>query len=204
MHPDVFAAFDRVCRARDCSGDVLEIGAVPSEQTLLCLPSLSGCARRVGVNIEGPASIRGFEILRANAHDLRGLEGFGDGSFDTVLCNAVLEHDPQFWRTLAEMRRLLRPGGVMGVGVPGFTTLRIEKRVSRIARIMSRLGVPAHALDPWRASTMTLVVHNYPGDYYRFSPQAMHEVLLEGLVDTEVHTVLVPPRIIGFGVKPAR
>ena len=204
MHPSVFSMFDRLCGSRNCGGDVLEIGAVPSEETLLCLPSLSGARRRVGVNIDGPSSIRGFEILQGNANDLRGLDGFGDESFDTVLCNAVLEHDPRFWRTLAEMRRLLRPGGVMGIGVPGFATLPVERRVSKITRILSSVGVPARMLDPWRASTMTLVVHNYPGDYYRFSAQAMAEVFLEGLVETEVHTVLVPPRIIGLGVKPAR
>lgn len=204
MHPAVFAAFERICRSRNCCGHVLEVGAVASEETLLCLPSLDGCMSRVGVNIGGPASIRGFEILRANANDLRGIAGFEDESFDTVLCNAVLEHDPQFWKTLAEMRRILRPGGVMGIGVPGFAKLPLEGKVSRFTRIMSRLGVPACMLDPWRASTLTLVVHNYPDDYYRFSPQAMADVFLEGLVDTEVHTVLVPPRIIGFGVKPAR
>jgi len=32
----------------------------------------------------------------------------------------------------------------------------------------------------------------------------MADVLLEGLVDTELHTLMVPPRLIGFGVKPAR
>ncbi len=204
MHLAVFAAFDRICSARTCGGDVLEIGAVPSADTLLCMPSLQGARRRVGVNIDGPSSFRGIEILRANANDLRGLDGFGDESFDTVLCNAVLEHDPRFWRTLAEMRRLVRPGGLVGIGVPGFAKLAVERRVSRVARMLSRVGVPARALDPWRASTMTLQIHNYPGDYYRFSPQAVAEVFLEGLVDTEVHTVLVPPRIIGFGEKPAR
>lgn len=204
MHPSVFSAFDRLCRARKCGGDVLEIGAMPSEETLLCLPSLSGARRRIGVNIAGPSSIRGSEILHANANDLRGLDGFSDESFDTVLCNAVLEHDPRFWRTLAEMKRLLRPGGIMGIGVPGFAKLPVERRVSKVARILSSFGVPARVLDPWRASTMTLVIHNHPGDYYRFSPQAVAEVFLEGLVETEVHTVLVPPRIIGLGMKPAR
>ena len=204
MHPAVFGAFDRICSSRACGGDVLEIGAVPSEDTLLCMPSLRGARRRIGVNIDGPSSVRDIEILRANANDLSELDGFGDESFDTVLCNAVLEHDPRFWMTLAEMRRLVRPGGLIGIGVPGFAKLAVERKASRLARMLSRVGVPARALDPWRASTMTLQIHNYPGDYYRFSPQAMAEVLLEGLVDTEVHTVLVPPRIIGFGVKPAR
>jgi SAM-dependent methyltransferase len=203
MHADIFALFDHICHRRRCGGDVLEIGAMPSEDTLLCLPSLAVARRRVGVNIAAPSSIQGFKIHQGHAHDLRMHDGFGDESFDTVLCNSVLEHDPHFWKTLKEMRRLLRPGGVIGIGVPGFATLPIQRQVSRVTRVLSSLGVPSRLLDPWQASTQTLTVHNYPGDYYRFSPQAVAEVFLEGFVATEVHTVMVPPRIIGFGVKPA-
>jgi hypothetical protein len=40
MHDSVFAEFDRICRTRGAGGDVLEIGAVASDDTLLCLPAL--------------------------------------------------------------------------------------------------------------------------------------------------------------------
>ncbi len=36
---------------------------------------------------------------------------FADGSFDLVICNSVIEHIPEDGRALAEMRRVLRPGG---------------------------------------------------------------------------------------------
>lgn len=36
---------------------------------------------------------------------------FPDASFDTVVSTSALEHDPYFWRTLAEVGRVLRPGG---------------------------------------------------------------------------------------------
>ena len=52
------------------------------------------------------------------------------------------------------------------------------------------------------AATLTLRTHDYPGDYYRFSPQAMREVFLPDLRDVTVQTLMVPPRIIGAGVKP--
>jgi SAM-dependent methyltransferase len=43
---------------------------------------------------------------------------FVSGSFDVVLCNHVLEHVPDLPAALANLRRVLRPGGLMIVGVP--------------------------------------------------------------------------------------
>lgn len=37
---------------------------------------------------------------------------FPDASFDTVVSTSMLEHDPAFWRTLPEVGRVLRPGGI--------------------------------------------------------------------------------------------
>jgi len=47
-----------------------------------------------------------------------------------------------------------------------------------------------------------LQVHEFPADYYRFSPQAARDVFLEGLAEPEVYTVLAPPRVLAVGVKP--
>jgi SAM-dependent methyltransferase len=48
------------------------------------------------------------------------LAGVGDASVDVALCTSVLEHlwEPQ--QALAEMRRILRPGGVCLVNVPSW------------------------------------------------------------------------------------
>lgn len=48
------------------------------------------------------------------------LAGVDDASVDVALCTSVLEHlwEPQ--QTLAEMRRILRPGGVCLVNVPSW------------------------------------------------------------------------------------
>ena len=43
---------------------------------------------------------------------------FRDAAFDAVLCNHVLEHVPELPRALAELVRVLRPGGLLIVGVP--------------------------------------------------------------------------------------
>ena len=156
------------------------------------------------MNLDGPHWYRDFEILQANANDLSTHPRFRDDSFDLVLCNAVREHDRCFWKTVAEIKRVTRPGGLIGIGVPAYTTLPLERRFSKLARMFGRFGVPTRMLDPMQASTLTLRVHNYPGDYYRFSPQAVEEVFLEGLVEKELHTLMLPPRVIGFGVKPAQ
>ena len=36
---------------------------------------------------------------------------FREGSFDTVVCNEVLEHVPETWTVMAEIFRVLKPGG---------------------------------------------------------------------------------------------
>lgn len=44
---------------------------------------------------------------------------FDDAEFDSALMDNVLEHIPQPQRLLSEVRRVLRPGGRVLVGVPG-------------------------------------------------------------------------------------
>ena len=177
---------------------------MPSTDTLLCLPSLSKARSKLGINLIGAGQFQDFEILSADANMLSRDSPFLDDSFDLVLCNSVLEHDRYFWKTLAQIKRITRPGGVIGIGVPGYLPLLLESKATKIAKMLSRIGFSASILDPLRASTLTLRTHNYPGDYYRFSPQAVSEVFLEGLVETEIQTLMIPPRVIGFGVKPAR
>ena len=201
MHERIFAAFDRLCRERGAGGDVLEIGATPTSTTLLRLPALERARSRVGVDLDGDATFDGFRILRANANDLRVFE---DASFDTVLANSVLEHDPRFWLTLAEIRRVARPGALVALGVPGYVPGSSAPVARRLARLPG-IGAVVRRLAAARlASTATLVVHDYPGDYYRFSPQAMREVLLEGLDEREVVELMSPPRLVGSGRRLAR
>jgi hypothetical protein len=73
---------------------VLKVGAVPAEDTLLCLPALAGSKTRIGINLDGPHRYRDFDILRADANRM---SCFSDECLDTVLCNSVLEHDKHFW-----------------------------------------------------------------------------------------------------------
>jgi SAM-dependent methyltransferase len=199
VHPAVFAAFDRICARRGAGGVVLEVGAVPSHDALLTLPALAGATRKLGINREGPSSFLDFEIRHGDANDMR---CFADASFDTILCNATLEHDPRFWMTVAEIRRVARPGALIVIGVPAFAgraagageptpTLR-----RALLRRLRRLG------GSLSASTPTLAWHGFPSDYYRFSPEAVREVLCADLADVEIELVLRAPRAIGSGIRP--
>jgi SAM-dependent methyltransferase len=52
-------------------------------------------------------------------------------AFDAVLCNHVIEHIPESEGAFAELRRVLRPGGVLIVGVPneGCALARLRNHV---------------------------------------------------------------------------
>ena len=75
-------------------------------------PGLVAHAQAVGC---GCANLR-FEVA-----DLYRLP-FADATFDAVFANGVLMHLGEPMRALAEMRRVLRPGGVVGVRDPDFAT----------------------------------------------------------------------------------
>lgn len=45
---------------------------------------------------------------------------FADASFDRIICAEVLEHVPDYHAFLSEMRRVLKPGGLLAVSVPRF------------------------------------------------------------------------------------
>jgi len=197
MHPSIFDAFERICRTRGAGGRVLEVGALPTDEALLTLPALQSADERVGLNVTRGGGHRGFEVVVGSAN---AMGCFADESFDTVLSNATLEHDRNFWKTLGEIRRVTRPGGLVVIGVPAFVESVLDADVRRWVR---RIPVLRRR---WRSvadtSTLTYRIHDFPGDYYRFSTQAVAEVLLEGMEDVEVEVLLTPPRAIGSGRKP--
>jgi hypothetical protein len=111
----------------------------------------------------------------------------------------VLEHDPEFWLTLAEMRRVAKAGALIVIGVPGFASApasRLRDHLNRLRRLPSpwRRAIEAHL-----TGTPVLPPHEFPGDYYRFSEQACREVLMEGLKPLEIRLVLDPPRFVAAG-----
>jgi SAM-dependent methyltransferase len=203
MHPAIFEAFDAICRAEKIDGAILEVGAMPGTDTLLRLPALRHATRRIGINLEAPFRDADIEIVSGNGNDMR---RFADGSFDAVLSNSMLEHDRAFWLTLAEIRRVTRPGGLVAIGVPGFGPMKTVPswRLLRLAGRVPFIGRQARATAAWLGvAAPTLGLHRFPEDYYRFSEAAVRDVFLDGLTDIRLKEVLMPPRFIGTGRKPA-
>jgi SAM-dependent methyltransferase len=154
----------------------LEVGGLMGAGSLLRFPELAD-AERYCLNLYEMRSEDGITAVKGNANDMRRL--FRSNWFDLVLCCSTLEHDKRFWRSVEEMRRVLRPGGLMIISVPGYIK------------------------DPERdqgRSTPTYRVH-YTYDYYRFSEQAVREVFFAGMERVRVRPFMTPPRIFGHGYK---
>jgi SAM-dependent methyltransferase len=200
MHPRVYQEYQRICMERNAGGAVLEVGAIPSDKSLLCMKPLKKATERIGINIDGPYEYDGFRILKGNANSM---EYFEDNRFDTVLCNALLEHDRFFWRTISEIRRVTKPNGLIVLGAPGYTYFRLERAKSFLRRIPLVRNLSSHQyLNLFFTATITFQIHDAPGDYYRFSPQTFMEVFFEGMKDVRVHCIMLPPRIIGSAIVP--
>lgn len=87
------------------------------------LDELSNYGEVCGVDLSSTAvatsRARGHEAWVAAVEELP----FEDGLFDLVTCLDVVEHTPDDRRTLRELRRVTRPGGVLLVTVPAHPVL---------------------------------------------------------------------------------
>jgi SAM-dependent methyltransferase len=177
VHRKIMARFHEIVRESGLRPErALEVGGYVGEKSLLRSPELAA-AERYCLNLVKQPDESGVRAVVGNANDM---SMFETGSFDLVVSNATLEHDKYFWKSVAEMRRVVRPGGLLVIGVPGF----VKNRGRNGGR-----------------KTITYNVH-YRFDYYRFSVQAVREVFFEGMDAVEVEPLLVPPRLIGHGRKP--
>jgi SAM-dependent methyltransferase len=179
VHPRIKQRFHAVVRRSGITpARALEVGGVTGPNSLLDSPEILGAERYCLNLLKMPPGDDGIITVAGNANDM-GM--FEDASFDLVMCNATLEHDKRFWLSVGEMKRVLRPGGLLVIGVPGFV----------------RDPETDHGL-----LTHTYRVH-YRFDYYRFSEQAVREVLFDGMRRVRVARIMTPPRLIGHGFKPA-
>ena len=109
MHSSVRRWFEDVVRRWEPQGAVLECGSYNVNGTIRDL--FADC-EYTGIDArEGP----GVDVV-ANCHDLP----FYVDVFDWVLSTSMIEHDPKPWLSVGEMRRVLRPGGLLVLAAPGF------------------------------------------------------------------------------------
>ncbi|MEW6581514.1 MAG: class I SAM-dependent methyltransferase, partial [Actinomycetota bacterium] len=139
-----FGAAMRARQLSDAHGRVLEIGAGTG-------PNLPHYPAAVGELVvtepreamldrarrRAAAAARPATLLRAPAEDLP----FPDGAFDTVVCTVVLCTVPDQAAALREVRRVLRPGGVLlfaeHVRSPDPRRARWQDRMERPWRVIA-------------------------------------------------------------------
>jgi len=191
VHPRIYEYIEEILGRHAVTGNVLEVGAVPTKDSLLFSQRLDAAAKRIGINLDGGQSMTaiapelcrpGVEILSGDANQM---PLFRDGEFQVVLNSSTAEHDKFFWKTIREMRRVLAVGGLMIISVPGF---------------VREIAFPETPLV-----TYTHRVHDWPGDYYRFSEQACREVFFAGFEILEQKIILTGrvPYIVTSGKKLA-
>ena len=73
---------------------------------------------------------RGLQVVEGSMAHLP----FSDGFFDVVHARHVLEHDIELWRSLGEMRRVLRDGGLLFLTVPDAGAPKVRRRGAGYAR----------------------------------------------------------------------
>lgn len=111
------------------------VGAPPAQEPIHAEAAGAGAAgrgpgarRAAEGDLTGPASREAlFALLAADALNLP----FADASFDAVICSEVLEHLPDYRAAIAELVRVLRPGGRVAISVPRPWCERICWRLAR-------------------------------------------------------------------------
>ena len=103
------------------SGRMLDIGCGTKPYASMFAPHVTE-----HVGLDHPDSLHGTDRvdLAGTAYDIPA----EDGSFDTVLCTAVLEHLEEPAAALRESRRVLRPGGLAIYSAPFIWHLHEEPR----------------------------------------------------------------------------
>jgi SAM-dependent methyltransferase len=171
---DTMSCLDLVLRKLNYIGRYMAIGDSIGSKAILSAPYILENRDRItaeGVNIQPEACGRWNHMVihEGNAHDMK----WPGQTFDVVLCCMMLEHDPHFWKTLSEARRILRPGGIFIAAVPTY------------------LG------EESKEATSCYKVHGL--DFYRFGMHAIHNVIMEGFVDINAYIYGSPPRVLAHG-----
>ncbi len=98
--------------------------------------------------------------------DIRAMPQIKDAAYDAVLCNSVLEHVDDYQRGLAEITRILKPGGVLLLNVPFRQALHLEpydfwRFTAHGLRHLLEPDYEILALDP-----IDLSVPKFPASYW--------------------------------------
>ncbi len=149
------------------SGAVLSLVGARRGETILDIgcgnardiaPILRAGARVIGVDLsEGMIEQATLELAAAGQHgatlqvgDATRLE-FADGMFDKIVCSEVIEHIPDAEKAIDEMRRVLKPDGVLVLSTPNRGSWYGFDRYVLWTRVLRRAW--NHPFDHWRTGS---------------------------------------------------
>ncbi len=119
----------------------LEVGYGAGAVLVSLAPSVN---KLVGIDLDAdPVVVKQALLSRGLAADLR--KGsvyelpYDDGAFDLVVCFSVFEHLHEFSRGLAEVRRVLRAGGLFLLGMPA-----VNRTMSKLFDAIGYHGIDDH------------------------------------------------------------
>lgn len=104
------------------------------------------CARRVGVDV---ADFLAEDLRREGIEFVHDVHQVATASADVVICHHMLEHVISPADTLAQIRRILRPGGLLLL----YTPYEVERQWRQFRR-----NEPNHHLFAWNPQTLGALV----------------------------------------------
>jgi SAM-dependent methyltransferase len=90
---------------------------------------------------------------------------YTDASFDLVITSDTLEHVPDIERALAEIHRVLKPGGAHVFTVPVVWDRASRRRARLVDGQVVHLLPPSHHGDPLSGAADFLVFHEFGADF---------------------------------------
>jgi SAM-dependent methyltransferase len=179
--------FATLFRTHDIAGPVLEIAGGGREGAIAQAPFLHGVERHVVIAGDG-GEAGGIHFHKGNPNDLAPL--FDDACFSAVIWDRALERDPRFWLTVAEIRRVLSPGGTLVLCTRGF-----GKTNKFGVKVVGASGNPIPFL------TATAAISAAGGDHVRFSPQGLRRMVLDGFDVKELRSAFMTPHLFAVAQK---
>ncbi len=189
MRAKVVEEFETLARLHGLHGPVLEITHGTRQNAVSLAPFLAGFERHVLLDGES-GDLNGIQFHKGTPNDMSQL--FDDACFATVIWDRGLERDAAFWLTVAEIKRVLTPGGALVLCTRGFA-----KTNKFGVKVVGANGNPVNFL------TATSAVSAQGADHLRFSPQGLRKVVLAGFDVRELRSSFMAPHLFAVAVKAA-